>query len=120
MCWQDIKIARKTGRTLAKVNLLAASTVIFVPYNPRRYALILGQNIVDVYTYGWDSDLLGGIGVFNTGQNLTNSINLREHGALVFGPIYARANTTDIVVPYYESVLEVNSEDELKRYLEAM
>jgi len=104
MCMEDIRIARAT-RTNIKVFTLAAGQNLILPYNPNRYALIVGNTSTGTVDITPDTAAAGGRAFRASTSSAPFIFRLVLEGDMVRYPWTAAPSAAGVVVTVIETEL---------------
>lgn len=96
MCMEDVRIGRKTGSPYSQhVRVTDTTAVLLVPRNPKRYSLILSAGSGN-YFVSPNRNMADTEGIRFTNSTTPVVLNVKDHGHLVTGDLYAIATSGPI------------------------
>lgn len=101
MCMEDIRIARKT-RFKAYDFDVGVTTQLLLPYNPKRFALVVGNSSTGTVMFGQLSTMNTGRGIAITATSTPLILRLTLEGDLVRSAWYANATVAGTRLTAYE------------------
>lgn len=105
MCSQDLSDARKAKSISSGSKTITTTVELLVPYNEKRTSLIIGVATGTSMLLTLGNPQTPANELLIASQSGTFQLNIRDHGAMVYGPIFARVGAGTLVYTFWESVI---------------